>query len=158
MKIAIASDHAGFALKQEMVHFISQIGHIVVDLGANNAEPSDYPDFAAAVGRALIESTVERGVLICGSGVGVCVTANKMPGIRAAICHDTYSAHQGVEHDDMNVLVMGSRIIGSSLAFDIVTSYLSANFKPYEERFVRRLNKMKEIEKHYMRAPLTLTS
>jgi ribose 5-phosphate isomerase B len=94
----------------------------------------------------------ERGILICGSGVGVCVTANKMPGIRAAICHDTYSAHQGVEHDDMNVLVMGSRIVGSALAFELVSAYLSARFQPSEERFIRRLNKLKEIERLYVRA------
>jgi ribose 5-phosphate isomerase B len=110
MKIAIASDHAGFGLKQEVVQYVSRLGQDVLDLGAASTEPSDYPDFAAAVGEALIESTAERGILICGSGVGVCVAANKMPSIRAAICHDIYSAHQGVEHDDMNVLVMGSRI------------------------------------------------
>jgi ribose 5-phosphate isomerase B len=102
MKIAIASDHAGFALKQELYKHVSQIGHEVLDLGAHNAEPSDYPDFAELVGKALMNGAVERGILICGSGVGVCVAANKMPGIRAAICHDTYSAHQGVEHDEMN--------------------------------------------------------
>ena len=115
------------------------------------AWPSDYPDFAEAVGKAIMASTVERGILICGSGVGVCVAANKMPGIRAAICHDAYSAHQGVEHDDMNVLVLGSRIIGSALAFDLVQAYLSARFQPFEERFVRRLNKLKSIEHLYMR-------
>ena len=150
MKIAIASDHAGFALKQELVSYVSRLGHEVADLGAANAEPSDYPDFAAAVGGALIASTAERGILVCGSGVGVCVAANKMPTVRAAICHDTYSAHQGVEHDDMNVLVMGSRIIGYALAFDVVAAYLSARFQPSEERFVRRLNKLKRIEQHYM--------
>jgi ribose 5-phosphate isomerase B len=121
-----------------------------VDLGAANAEPSDYPDFAAAVGEALMASRAERGILICGSGVGVCVAANKMPGIRAAICHDTYSAHQGVEHDDMNVLVLGSRVIGQALAFDIVAAYLAARFQPSEERFVRRLNKLKKIEQRYL--------
>ena len=152
MRIAIAADHAGFALKQELVPYVSGLGHEVTDLGAASAEPSDYPDFAAAVGGALIASTVERGILICGSGVGVCVAANKMPSIRAAICHDTYSAHQGVEHDDMNVLVMGSRIIGYALAFDVVTAYLAARFQLSEERFVRRLNKLKKIEQHYMRA------
>ena len=151
MRIAIASDHAGFGLKQEVVQYVSQLGHDALDLGAANAEPSDYPDFAAAVGGALIASTAERGILICGSGVGVCVAANKMPGIRAAICHDTYSAHQGVEHDDMNVVVMGSRIIGYALAFDIVTAYLAARFQPSEERFVRRLHKLKKIEQRYMR-------
>jgi ribose 5-phosphate isomerase B len=100
MRIAIASDHAGFALKEQMREFLAKLGYPVNDLGAHNAEPSDYPDFAAAVGQALMSSNVDRGILICGSGVGVCVAANKMPGVRAAICHDTYSAHQGVEHDD----------------------------------------------------------
>ena len=151
MRIAIASDHAGFALKEELRQFVARLGHEVLDLGAHNTEPSDYPDFAQAVGEALMSSKAERGILICGSGVGVCVTANKMPGIRAAICHDTYSAHQGVEHDDMNVLVMGSRIIGFALAFDIAQVYLGARFQPSEERFVRRLNKLKNIERLYMR-------
>ena len=151
MKIAIASDHAGFALKQEIVRHVSQLGHECSDLGAYDAAPSDYPDFAEAVGRAIMASSAEQGILICGSGVGVSIAANKMPGIRAAICHDTYSAHQGVEHDDMNVLVMGSRIIGSALAFDLVQAYLNARFQPFEERFVRRLNKLKSIEQLYLR-------
>jgi len=150
MKIVVGSDHAGFTLKQEIVERISQIGHDVQDLGAYNSEPSDYPDFAAVVGKAMMAGAAERGILICGSGVGVCVTANKMPGIRAAICHDTYSAHQGVEHDDMNVLVMGSRIVGSALAFDLTIAYLNARFQPSEERFLRRLNKLKQIERLYM--------
>ncbi len=121
-----------------------------MDLGAYNTEPSDYPDFAEAVGKALAAGRAERGILICGSGVGVCVAANKMPGIRASMCHDTYSAHQGVEHDDMNVLVLGARIIGTSLAFDLVASYLNARFQKQEERFVRRLNKVKAIEARNM--------
>ena len=150
MKIAIASDHAGFALKQEMSQYVSQLGHDLHDLGAYNAEPSDYPDFAELVGKALMAGSVERGILICGSGVGVCVAANKMPGIRAAICHDTYSAHQGVEHDDMNVLVMGSRVIGPALANDITVSYLGAKFDASQPRFVRRLAKVKAIERFYM--------
>ena len=150
MKIAIASDHAGFALKQDISKYVSQRGHDLRDLGAYNAEPSDYPDFAELVGKALMAGSVERGILICGSGVGVCVAANKMPGIRAAICHDTYSAHQGVEHDQMNVLVMGSRIVGTALAHDITESYLGAKFNASEERFVRRLNKVNAIERRYM--------
>jgi ribose 5-phosphate isomerase B len=152
MKIAVGSDHAGFTLKQEIVERVSHLGHEVQDVGAYNSEPSDYPDFAAVVGKAIMAETAERGILICGSGVGVCVAANKMPGIRAAICHDTYSAHQGVEHDDMNVLVMGSRIIGSALAFELTIAYLNARFQPSEDRFVRRLNKLKEIERLYMRS------
>jgi ribose 5-phosphate isomerase B len=151
MRIAIASDHAGFALKEQVRGFLAKLNCSVLDLGAYNSEPSDYPDFAVAVGESLMSSNADRGILICGSGVGVCVAANKMPGIRAAICHDTYSGHQGVEHDDMNVLVMGSRIIGYALAFDIVDAFLHARFQPAEERFIRRLDKVKSIESRYMR-------
>jgi ribose 5-phosphate isomerase B len=150
MKIAIASDHAGFPLKEEVRDYVRKLGHEVEDLGAYNTEPSDYPDFALLVGKALIAGTVERGILICGSGVGVCVAANKMPGVRAGMCHDTYSAHQGVEHDEMNVLVLGARIIGSALAYECVDAYLKASFIASEPRFVRRLNKVKAIEKQYM--------
>jgi ribose 5-phosphate isomerase B len=152
MKIAIASDHAGFPLKEEVREHVAKLGHEVSDLGAYNMEPSDYPDFALLVGRALMAGEAERGILICGSGVGVCVAANKMPGVRAGMCHDTYSAHQGVEHDQMNVLVMGARIIGAALAFECVDAYLKANFIANESRFVRRLNKVKAIEKQYMSA------
>ncbi|MHB1957421.1 MAG: ribose 5-phosphate isomerase B [Acidobacteriaceae bacterium] len=149
MKIAIASDHAGFELKEEVRRYMTDLGHEVLDLGAFNTEPSDYPDYAEYVGRALHAKSAERGVLICGSGVGVSVAANKMPGIRAGMCHDTYSAHQGVEHDDMNVLVMGSRIIGIALAYDVVAAYLNAHFQSNEVRFVRRLNKVKAIETRF---------
>ncbi|HVC89782.1 MAG TPA: ribose 5-phosphate isomerase B [Acidobacteriaceae bacterium] len=150
MKIAIASDHAGFELKEEIRKYIAGLGHEVLDLGAFNTEPSDYPDYAEFVGRALHAKNADRGVLICGSGVGVSIAANKMPGIRAAMCHDTYSAHQGVEHDDMNVLVLGSRIIGYALAYDLVATYLNAHFQSNEERFIRRLNKVKAIEARFM--------
>ena len=150
MKMVIGSDHAGFALKVAMGDLLRSLGHEVLDVGAFNENPSDYPDFAEAVGRAILDGKADRGVLICGSGVGVCVAANKMPGIRASMCHDSYSAHQGVEHDDMNVLVMGSRIIGPALAFDLVATYLNAHFQSQEERFVRRLNKVKAIEARYM--------
>jgi ribose 5-phosphate isomerase B len=150
MKIAIASDHAGFPLKEEVRDYVAKLGHDIQDLGAYNTEPSDYSDFALLVGKALISGEVERGILICGSGVGVCVAANKMPGVRAGMCHDTYSSHQGVEHDEMNVLVLGARIIGSALAFECVDAYLKAKFIASEPRFVRRLNKVKAIEKTYM--------
>ena len=150
MKLALGADHAGFPLKEEIRGYLERLGHEVIDLGAYNTEPSDYPDFADTVGRTLIAGRAERGILICGSGVGVNVAANKMPGIRACMCHDTYSAHQGVEHDDMNVLVLGARIIGSALAFDLVSSFLNANFQKHEERFVRRLNKVKTIEARFM--------
>lgn len=147
MKLVIAADHAGFPLKEEVRVYLEKEGHEVVDLGAYHAEADDdYTDFAEAVGKALIAGKAERGILICGSGVGVCIAANKMPGIRACMCHDTYSAHQGVEHDDMNVLVMGARIIGSALACDLVDSYLKATFQGQEPRFVRRLNKTRAIE------------
>lgn len=151
MKLAIGADHAGFLLKEEVRGYLERLGHEVVDLGAYSGDvPDDYPDFAEAVGGALIAGRAERGILICGSGVGVNVAANKMPGIRACMCHDTYSAHQGVEHDNMNVLVMGARIIGSALAFDLVASFLGATFQKQEERFVRRLNKVMAIEARYM--------
>jgi len=150
MKIAIASDHAGFPLKEEVREYVARLGHEINDLGAYNTEPSDYPDFALLVGKALMAGEAERGILICGSGVGVCVAANKMPGVRAGMCHDTYSAHQGVEHDQMNVLVMGARIIGVALAFECVDAYLKARFIANEPRFVRRLNKVMAIEQQYM--------
>src|ERR1700755_3400279 len=126
MKLVIAADHAGFPLKEEGRGSLERLGHEVIDLGAYNTEPSDYPDFAEAVGKALAAGRAERGILICGSGVGVHVAANKMPGIRASMCHDTYSAHQGVEHDDMNVVVLGARIIGAALAYEVVESFLNA--------------------------------
>jgi ribose 5-phosphate isomerase B len=154
MRIAIGADHAGFPLKEEIRGYLERLGHEVMDLGAYNTEPSDYPDFAEAVGRALIAGRADRGILVCGSGVGVNVAANKMPGVRACMCHDSYSAHQGVEHDDMNVLVLGARIIGSALAFDLVSSFLNAHFQKQEDRFVRRLNKVKAIEARYMPEPV----
>jgi len=150
MKLAIGADHAGFPLKEEVREFVKRLGHDVEDLGAYSAEPSDYPDFAEKVGLALMEGRAERGILICGSGVGVNVAANKLPGIRACMCHDTYSAHQGVEHDNMNVLVLGARIIGPALAFDLVTSFLHATFQSQVERYTRRLNKVYAIEARYM--------
>jgi ribose 5-phosphate isomerase B len=145
MKIVIGSDHAGFALKNKMGDVVRALGHDVLDIGAFNENPSDYPDFAELVGHAVADGKSERGLLICGSGVGVGVAANKITGIRAAVCHDTYSAHQGVEHDDMNILVLGSRIIGEKLAEDLVKSFLSARFTN-EARHVRRLNKVKALE------------
>jgi RpiB/LacA/LacB family sugar-phosphate isomerase len=151
MKIVIGSDHAGFQLKNAMGDLIRSLGHSVLDVGAFNENPSDYPDFAEAVGRAVLDGRVERGVLICGSGVGASVAANKMAGIRAGICHDTYSGHQGVEHDNMNVLVMGSRVIGEKLAADIVRAYLAANFTN-EERHVRRLAKVQALEQKMLRS------
>jgi ribose 5-phosphate isomerase B len=153
MRIAIGSDHAGFQLKQHIADFLRQLGHDVLDVGAFQLDPSDdYPDFSKAVGEAVVDASAERGVLICGSGVGASVAVNKIPGIRAAMCHDTYSAHQGVEHDDMNVLVLGSRIIGVALAEELVTAYLRACFTN-EERHVRRLGKIRAIEHEYLAPP-----
>jgi RpiB/LacA/LacB family sugar-phosphate isomerase len=148
MKIVIGSDHAGYQLKNAMGDLLRSLGHSVLDVGAFNENPSDYPDFAAAVGRAVLEGSAERGVLICGSGVGASVAANKLKGIRAAVCHDSYSAHQGVEHDDMNVLVLGSRIIGIKLAEDLVRAFLGANFTN-EERHKRRLAKVAALEQSF---------
>lgn len=145
MKIVIGADHAGFQMKNAVGDLLRSLGHTVLDVGAFNENPSDYPDFAVLVGNAVLEGKGERGILICGSGVGVSVAANKIKGIRAAVCHDAYSAHQGVEHDDMNVLVLGSRVIGPKLAEDLVKAFLSANFTN-EERHKRRLAKVAAIE------------
>lgn len=152
MKLVISSDHAGFALKEEVRGKLTAAGHEIVDLGAFKCEPEDdYPDFAEKVGEAIKAGVAPRGILICGSGVGVCVAANKIPGIRAGICHDTYSAHQGVEHDDMNVLVVGARIIGSALAFELVHAFIAAAFQVKEGRFERRFKKVLAIEAKYRR-------
>ena len=148
MKLVIGSDHAGFQLKVAVGDLLRSLGHEVLDVGAFNENPSDYPDFAEAVGRAVVDKKAERGVLICGSGVGASVAANKIPGVRAGMCHDTYSAHQGVEHDDINILVLGSRVIGVMLAQELVKAFLGAKFSN-EERHVRRLNKVKAIESKY---------
>jgi ribose 5-phosphate isomerase B len=145
MKIVIGADHAGFQMKNAVGDLLRSLGHTVLDVGAFNENPSDYPDFAVLVGKAVLEGKGERGILICGSGVGVSVAVNKIKGIRAAVCHDTYSAHQGVEHDDMNVLVLGSRVIGPKLAEDLVKAFLGANFTN-EERHKRRLAKVAAIE------------
>jgi RpiB/LacA/LacB family sugar-phosphate isomerase len=148
MKISIGADHAGFPLKQEVATHLREQGHEVIDLGTNSTDPVDYPDFAEAVGKSILNGTVKRAVLICGSGVGASVAANKMPGIRAGLCHDTYSAHQGVEHDDMNVLVLGSRVIGVALAKELVDNYMHAAFT-HEERHERRLKKVMSIVQRY---------
>jgi ribose 5-phosphate isomerase B len=146
MKVAVACDHGGFPLKARIIEVISSLGHEVLDLGAYEYDPADdYPDFARYVGDALIHAQAERGVLLCGSGVGACIAANKFKGVRASVCHDVYSAHQGVEHDNMNVLCLGSRIIGPQLAEDLVRSFVSARFSA-EERHHRRLAKVNAIE------------
>jgi len=149
MRIAIGADHAGYELKEVIGHFLGSLGHEVLDLGtANSTTPVDYPDYAEAVGLAVLEQNAERGLVICGSGVGASVAINKIPGIRAGLCHDTYSAHQGVEHDDMNVLVLGARIIGVELARELVRAFLKAEFSN-EPRHQRRLAKVKGLERRY---------
>ena len=138
MKIVIGADHAGFQLKAAIGDLLRSLGHEVLDVGTFNENPSDYPDYAEAVGRAVLDGKAERSLLICGSGVGGCVAANKLPGVRAGLCHDTYSAHQGVEHDDSNVLVWGARVVGIKLAEGLVKAFLGAEFTR-EERHVRRV-------------------
>jgi ribose 5-phosphate isomerase B len=152
MKLVIASDHAGFPLKEEIRAHLAHSGHEVADLGAYSADnPDDYPDYAEKLALAIKRGDAPRGILICGSGVGVCIAANKIPGIRAGICHDIYSAHQGVEHDDMNVCVLGARIIGPAPALEIVDKFIAAEFITTEERFQRRFKKVMAIEAKYLR-------
>jgi ribose 5-phosphate isomerase B len=145
MRVVFGSDHAGFELKQTLIDYISDLGYEVLNVGTDGPDPVDYPDFAVKVGKAILDGEADRGILICGSGVGASVTANKIPGIRAAVCHDCYSARQGVEHDDMNVLVLGARIIASSLAKDLVRIFLAAEFTG-EDRHKRRLEKITALE------------
>ena len=148
MKIVVGSDHAGFELKETLKKYIQSLGYEVMDVGTGSREAVDYPDFARAVGEAVATEKAERGVLICGSGVGASIAANKVPGVRAAICHDAYSAAQGVEHDDMNVITLGARVIGEELARTLVEAFLAAEFSG-EPRHVRRLNKVLAIEETY---------
>ena len=145
MRVAIASDHAGFLLKGKVAEYLDSLGHTVKDLGTCDTTPVDYPDFAEAVAVAILGERVERAVLICGSGVGASVAANKFRGIRAGLCHDTYSAHQGVEHDHMNVLVLGGRVIGEALARELVSAFVGAKLSQ-ESRHLRRLAKIEAIE------------
>ena len=151
MRVAIGADHAGFELKQILLDYLRHRGHEVIDLGTTSEGPVDYPDFAEAVSKVLLDGAAERGVLVCGSGVGASVSANKIPGIRAGLCHDTYSARKGVEHDDMNILVLGARVIGVELARELVNTFLAASFNG-EERHRRRIEKIKALEKRYGKA------
>jgi len=149
MKIAVACDHAGFPLKSTILEVIRKSGNEVLDLGTDGAVAVDYPDYADKLGRAIRDGQAERGILLCGSGVGACIAANKLHGIYAGICHDTYSAHQGVEHDDMNVLCIGARIIGPEPAGEIVQAFLKARFTgndPGQERHKRRVAKVRALE------------
>ena len=145
MRVALGSDHAGFELKNHMATILSDSGFTVFDLGTHTADSVDYPDFAAAVGKAVVDGRADRGIVICGSGAGASVAANKIKGVRAVVAHDTYTAHQAVEHDDVNVLCLGSRVIGSAVAEELAVAFLSATFSG-EERHVRRLNKVKALE------------
>ena len=145
MRVAIAFDHAGFSLKPVVIEAVREAGDEVLDLGTDSPTPVDYPDFAEKLGHALQEKKAERGILVCGSGVGACIAANKLKGIYAGLCHDTYSAHQGVEHDDMNVLCLGARIIGPEMVKEIIASFLGARFTA-EERHVRRVSKVRKLE------------
>jgi len=145
MRVAIASDHAGYALKEHLAKMVAGTGHAVTDLGTHSTEPVDYPEYAAAVARAVISGRVERGIVVCGSGAGAAIAANKIRGIRAAVAHDTYTAHQCVEHDDANVLALGSRVIGDNLAEDVVRTFLEARFSG-AERHVRRVGKITALE------------
>lgn len=149
MRIALAADHAGFELKQQMGAYLTRQGHDVVDLGTHSTAPVDYPDSAEAVAQTMFDGHAERGVIICGSGAGASIAANKFPSIRAAVCHDTYTAHQAVEHDGMNVLCIGARVIGSALACEIVDAFLNAQFSG-EDRHQRRLNKIFAIERRFV--------
>jgi ribose 5-phosphate isomerase B len=147
---AIAGDHAGFSMKSDVSKFMASLGIHACDCGTHSTEACDFPDFAETVAKKILAGEVDRGILVCGSGVGVSVAANKFPGIRAGLCHDTYSAHQGVEHDDMNVLCIGARIIGPELAFEIIRSFVGARYAP-AERHARRMEKVSDIERRVLR-------
>ncbi len=145
MRVVIGADHAGFPLKQELIVHLESEGHTIIDVGTDSTDPVDYPDFAAAVGRAVVAGSGERGIVVCGSGAGASIAANKITGVRSAVVHDHYTAHQGVEHDDMNVLALGARVIGATTAIEIVDAFLGARFSG-EERHVRRLAKLVELD------------
>jgi RpiB/LacA/LacB family sugar-phosphate isomerase len=148
MRIAIAADHAGFPLKEELARFVADAGHAVTDLGTHATDPVDYPDFAAAVGRAVVEDRADRGIVVCGSGAGAAIAANKIKGVRCALAHDVYTGHQSVEHDDANVLALGARVIGSNVAEEIVLAFLQAEFSG-EERHARRRGKVIDLEERF---------
>lgn len=151
MKIVIGADHAGYELKKFIADYLRYRSHEIIDKGTDSDDPVDYPDYAEAVGKAIIEGYAERGVLVCGSGVGASVAANKIPGIRAGLCHNTYSARQGVEHDDMNVLVLGARVIGIEMARELVDAFIGAKYTA-EERHRRRVGKVTALEQRYGKA------
>ena len=145
MRIAVGSDHAGYPLKEHLASWLAENGHAVYDLGTHSSDPVDYPDYAAAVARAVLDGRADRGIVVCGSGAGAAIAANKLQGIRAGVAHDSYTAHQMVEHDDVNVLALGSRVVGEALAEDLVKAYIEAKFSR-DDRHVRRLDKIRALE------------
>ncbi len=145
MRIAVGSDHAGYELKERLASWLAESGHAVYDLGTHSTDPVDYPDYSAAVAQAVLDGRADRGIIVCGSGAGASIAANKLNGIRAAVAHDTYTAHQMVEHDDVNVLCLGSRVIGPALAEDLVRVFIDARFTR-EDRHVRRVDKIRALE------------
>ena len=151
MRIVLAADHAGYQLKNELLARLAQQGYEVVDLGTHSSAPVDYPDSAEAVATAIRDGLADRGIVVCGSGAGVSIAANKFPGIRAAVCHDTYTAHQAVEHDDMNVLCLGARVVGPAMAIELVNAFVGASFSR-EDRHQRRVNKILDIEGRFIGA------
>jgi RpiB/LacA/LacB family sugar-phosphate isomerase len=145
MRIAIGSDHAGYQLKEHLASWLAESGHAVYDLGTHSPDPVDYPDYSAAVAHAVLDGRADRGVIVCGSGAGAAIAANKLKGIRAGVAHDSYTAHQMVEHDDVNVLALGSRVVGQALAEDLVRTFIEARFSR-DDRHVRRLDKIRALE------------
>ncbi len=145
MRIAVGSDHAGYPLKEHLASWLAEKGHAVYDLGTHSSDPVDYPDYAAAVARAVLDGRADRGIVVCGSGAGAAIAANKLQGIRAGVAHDSYTAHQMVEHDDVNVLALGSRVVGEALAEDLVKTFIEAKFSR-DDRHVRRLDKIRALE------------
>jgi ribose 5-phosphate isomerase B len=153
MRVVVGTDHAGFELKGPILDQLKSLGHSAIDVGTNSTEAVDYPDIARSVAETILDGKADVGILLCGSGVGGCVAANKFPGIRAGLCHDTFSAHQGVEDDDVNVLCLGGRVVGRALAAEIVKTFLGARFSGLE-RHRRRVEKIAEIERQYATAPI----
>ena len=149
MKVAVAADHGGFPLKNLVIEIVQEAGHQAIDMGTFSPESVDYADYSEKAGNALQSGEVDRAVLLCGSGVGVCIAANKMQGVYAAVCHDTYTAHQGVEHDHMNAVCIGARVVGPELVKEIVKSFLSAQFSE-DPRFLRRIEKVKRLEDRFL--------
>lgn len=145
MRIAVGSDHAGYQLKEHLASWLAEAGHAVYDLGTHSTDPVDYPDYAAAVAQAVLDGRADRGIIVCGSGAGASIAANKFNGIRAGVAHDSYTAHQMVEHDDVNVLCLGSRVVGQALAEDLVRIFIEARFSR-EDRHVRRVDKIRALE------------